>query len=140
MRECRFIRYVWAKDTVHACGGGNPLALALARPLRASLRPRAPHPALRTPNCYSNGVATISDDVATLLVRELQACEREIALFPDDESVWRTVPGVTNAAGNLAMHLAGNLQYFIGAVLGETGYVRNRELEFGQRSGTREAV
>ena len=79
-------------------------------------------------------------DFALSLVRELEGFKRELALFPDDESVWTTLPGVTNSAGNLALHVAGNLQYFIGAVLGGTGYVRNRELVFGQRSGPRENV
>ena len=74
------------------------------------------------------------------MVRELEGLKREIALFPDDASVWQTVPGVTNSAGNLALHVAGNLQYFIGGVLGGTGYVRNRELEFGRRSGTRAEI
>src|SRR5215470_7956810 len=75
-----------------------------------------------------------------MLVRELEGFKRELALFPDDESVWSTSSGVANSAGNLALHVAGNLQHFIGAVLGGTGYVRNRELEFGQRSGPRENV
>ena len=79
-------------------------------------------------------------DFSLSLVRELEGFKRELALFPDDESVWSTLPGVTNSAGNLALHLAGNLQHFIGAVLGGTGYVRNRELEFGQRSGPRENI
>ena len=79
-------------------------------------------------------------DFSLSLVRELEGFKREIALFPDDESVWSTMPGVSNSAGNLALHLSGNLQYFIGSVLGHTGYVRNRELEFGQRSGPRENI
>ncbi len=79
-------------------------------------------------------------DVAIMLVRELEGFQREIALFPDDESVWRTVPGVTNSAGNLALHVAGGLQHFIGHVLGGSAYVRNRETEFGRRSGTRSDV
>jgi hypothetical protein len=79
-------------------------------------------------------------DFSLSLVRELEGFKRELALFPDDESVWTTLPGVSNSAGNLALHLAGNLQHFIGTVLGHTGYVRNRELEFGQRSGPRENV
>jgi hypothetical protein len=79
-------------------------------------------------------------DLSLALVRELEGFKRELALFPDDESVWTTSSGVTNSAGNLALHVAGNLQHFIGAVLGGTGYVRNRELEFGQRSGPRENI
>jgi hypothetical protein len=83
-------------------------------------------------------VSRTAVDFSLSLIRELEGFKRELALFPDDESVWTTLPGVSNSAGNLALHLAGNLQYFIGAVLGHTGYVRNRELEFGQRSGPRE--
>ena len=79
-------------------------------------------------------------DFSLSLVRELEGFKRELALFADDESVWTTLPGVTNSVGNLALHVAGNLQYFIGTVLGGTGYVRNRELEFGQRSGPRENI
>lgn len=79
-------------------------------------------------------------DFSLSLVRELEGFKRELAHFPDDQSVWATLPGVTNSAGNLALHVAGNLQYFIGTVLGRTGYVRNREREFGQRSGPRENI
>ena len=74
------------------------------------------------------------------LVRELEGFKRELALFPDDASAWATVPGITNSAANLALHLAGNLQYDIGGVLGGTGYVRNREAEFGRRSGPRTEI
>ena len=76
-------------------------------------------------------------NLAILLLRELTGFERELGLFPDDESVWRTAPGLPNAAGNLALHVAGNLQHYVGAVLGGSGYVRNRDLEFGRRSGPR---
>jgi len=85
-------------------------------------------------------VSPFAADIALNLVRELEGFKRELAHFPDDESVWSTPPGVTNSAGNLALHVAGNLQHFIGAVLGRTGYVRNRDLEFGQRSGPRENI
>ena len=73
-----------------------------------------------------------------VITRELDSFERELSLFPDDQSIWATVPGVTNSAGNLAIHVAGGLQYLVGAVLGGTGYVRNRDAEFSRRSGTRE--
>jgi len=79
-------------------------------------------------------------DLALALERELEAFKRELALFADDEAVWTTLPGVTNSVGNLALHVAGNLQHFIGAVLGGTRYVRNRDLELGQRSGPRENI
>src|SRR5947207_14182801 len=85
-------------------------------------------------------MSDIARDVARILVRELDGFKREIALFADDDSVWTTMPGVTNPAGNLAMHVAGGLQYLIGGVLGHTGYVRDREAEFSRRSGTRSEV
>ena len=79
-------------------------------------------------------------DFSLSLVRELEGVKRELALFHDDAAVWTTIPGITNSAGNLALHLAGNLQYFIGTVLGRTGYVRNRELEFGRTSWSRAEI
>jgi uncharacterized damage-inducible protein DinB len=47
--------------------------------------------------------------------------------------VWRAIPGTPNTAGTLALHLAGNLQHFFGAILGRDGYVRNRDAEFARR-------
>ena len=80
---------------------------------------------------------TIQQSIAALLQRELQAFERELQLFPDDETVWRTMPGVPNSAGNLVLHVAGNLQHFVGAVLGGSAYVRDRDREFSRQSGSR---
>jgi hypothetical protein len=82
----------------------------------------------------------VSDDIARLLQRELEGFKRELDLFPDEAGMWTTVPGVTNSAANLALHVAGGLQYFVGTVLGKTAYVRNREAEFSQRSGDRAAI
>jgi hypothetical protein len=79
-------------------------------------------------------------DITDLMVRELNGFRLEIALFPDDESIWRTLPGVTNSAANLALHVAGNLQHYAGAVLGGSGYVRHRDVEFGRKSGTKAEV
>ena len=61
-------------------------------------------------------------DLRALLLRDLVAFQREIALFPDDESPWRPLPGIANPAANLALHAAGNLLYFVGSLLGGTGY------------------
>lgn len=74
-----------------------------------------------------------------LFVRELDAFIREIDALPEDQ-LWQTPPGVTNAAGNLGLHLAGNLQHFVGTCLGRSGYVRDREREFSARAGTRAEV
>jgi hypothetical protein len=85
-------------------------------------------------------VTRIQDSIAALLQRELQGFEREIGLFPDDGALWRTLPGVPNSAGNLALHVAGNLQHFVGAVLGGSAYVRDEDQEFSRRAGSRREI
>jgi hypothetical protein len=84
-------------------------------------------------------MSDVQSDIIRLLVRELEGFKRELDLFPDEDSVWGTLPGVTNSAGNLALHVAGGLQYLVGSVLGQTGYVRDRDAEFTRR-GSRAAV
>lgn len=73
------------------------------------------------------------DSIARVMIRELKALRREVEAYASDAHLWRTVPGIANPGGNLAMHLAGNIQYFVGAVLGGTGYVRHRDAEFAAR-------
>ena len=82
----------------------------------------------------------LAADLKRVLLRDLEAFRREIALFPDDATLWRTVPGVANSAGNLAVHVAGGLQHFIGAVLGGSGFKRDREGEFTTRDLSRADV
>lgn len=71
--------------------------------------------------------------LAGVMARDLRAAVREIEAFGDEADLWRTLPGQPNAAGNLAMHMAGNLRHFIGTVLGGSDYVRQRDAEFGSR-------
>ena len=72
-------------------------------------------------------------DLSRLLNRELGSLRDELLAYPDERAIWATPNGVPNSAGNLALHLAGNLRWFIGAQLGATGYVRDREAEFARR-------
>ncbi len=71
--------------------------------------------------------------LGTVLARDLRALRREIEAYPEERDLWRVQPGITNPGGTLALHLAGNLQYFVGAVLGGTWYVRDRDAEFSRR-------
>ena len=64
----------------------------------------------------------------------------EIQSFPSDDALWQVPPGIVNSAGNLGLHIAGNLLHFIGAVMGDTGYVRTRESEFNDKGLTRAEV
>ncbi len=70
------------------------------------------------------------NDITKVILRDLDVLEKEISLFPTTESIWKLKGDIKNPAGNLALHLCGNLQYYIGAVLGKTGYVRDRPKEF----------
>lgn len=75
--------------------------------------------------------------LSAIITRELRTLIREIQSFPDDESLWRTPPGVTNSTGTLALHLAGNLRHYVGAKLGGTRYLRDRPAEFSTRDVSR---
>jgi hypothetical protein len=78
--------------------------------------------------------------ITQVMTRELKALRREIETYPSDGDMWEILPGIANPGGNLALHLAGNLQYFVGNVLGKNGYVRNRDAEFGSRDVPREQL
>jgi hypothetical protein len=80
---------------------------------------------------------SILEDIQILMSRELDSLKDEIELFPDDKILWSVLPGITNSAGNLILHICGNLNYFIGSVLGNTGFIRDRESEFSRTSGSR---
>jgi hypothetical protein len=80
---------------------------------------------------------SLLDDVRALLVRELEGWQREIGMFPDDASLWATRPGIANPAGNLALHVAGNVRHFIGLMLGGIPYTRDRDGEFTRRGLSR---
>lgn len=69
-------------------------------------------------------------DLRAVLARDLEAAAREVEAYTSDESLWRPAPSVSNCGGVLARHLAGNLRHFIGAVLGHSGYQRDRDDEF----------
>ena len=72
-------------------------------------------------------------ELAHLFRRDLAKLGQQIESFPDDEGIWRSLPGITNPAGNLALHLEGNLREFVGRLLGQLPYQRNRDLEFSAR-------
>lgn len=76
---------------------------------------------------------TLPTLVAGVLTRDLRALRREVQAYPDERDLWRIAPGITNTGGTLVLHLAGNLQHFVGRVLGKTSYVRNRDAEFARR-------
>jgi len=65
-----------------------------------------------------------------LFRRDLERLRQEIDLYKSEAVIWYTEQGIANSAGNLCLHLVGNLNTYLGAELGKTGYIRQRELEF----------
>ena len=79
-------------------------------------------------------------EFAELYRRDLTRLIQELQAFPDDATLWRCLPGVTNPAGNLALHLEGNLREFIGRQLGSVPYQRQRDAEFHSQGVGREEL
>lgn len=74
------------------------------------------------------------DNIKVLMNRELNQLSREISLYKSEENIWVIGKEIANTAGNLTLHICGNLQHFIGNILGNSGYKRNREYEFSAKS------
>ena len=79
-------------------------------------------------------------DLSKSFARDLDTLNREVALYPDDASLWAERPGLPNTGGNLTLHLIGNVRHFIGLTLGASGYVRDRDHEFAARAGSRAEI
>jgi uncharacterized damage-inducible protein DinB len=77
---------------------------------------------------------TMLEPLSRVILRDLDALRQELRAYDREEDIWGCPPGITNSAGTLVLHLAGNLQHFIGATLGNTGYVRDRQAEFTDRA------
>jgi uncharacterized damage-inducible protein DinB len=72
----------------------------------------------------------ITQVVNSLITRDLQKLKSEIESYKNESNLWRIEKKIANSAGNLCLHLVGNLNTYIGATLGQTGYVRDRDAEF----------
>ena len=76
----------------------------------------------------------IIESLKSLYDRDLNKLKFEIESYKSEESIWKIDKNISNSAGNLCLHLVGNLNIYIGAELGKTGYIRNRELEFSLKN------
>lgn len=83
---------------------------------------------------------SLSPLIGRFLRRELRSLRLELEAYPDEQLIWALPPGLPNSAGTLALHLAGNLRHYVGAILGGNGYTRNRDEEFAARDIPREVL
>lgn len=72
--------------------------------------------------------------------RDLLKLKEEVLLYSNEQDLWEVTPAISNSAGNLTLHLIGNLNHFIGAILHNTGYVRNRDAEFALQHVPRQKI
>ena len=79
-------------------------------------------------------------DLSRLINRELASLRDELLAYPDEKAMWEVPKGLPNSAGNLALHLVGNLRFFIGTQLGTTGFVRDRDAEFAKKGVPRAEI
>ncbi|HEX8367426.1 MAG TPA: DinB family protein [Pyrinomonadaceae bacterium] len=80
----------------------------------------------------------LQETLLELFEREMDKLASEINRYADENMLWSVGGGISNSAGNLCLHLLGNLNHFVGATLGKTGYVRNRDSEFSSTGVSRQ--
>jgi len=74
------------------------------------------------------------NELAQLFDRDLDRLAKEIKAYKQESDIWKLPDGISNTGGNLCLHISGNLQHFVGQVLGNSGYERKREAEFGDKN------
>jgi len=74
------------------------------------------------------------DALIKLFARDLEKLTQEIGSFRNELNLWKINGAVSNSAGNLSLHLVGNLNHFIGSVIGKSGYIRDRDAEFNSKN------
>lgn len=79
----------------------------------------------------------LKEALPEIFERELDKLAVEINAYADEDKLWTNDGEISNSAGNLCLHLLGNLNHFVGAILGENGYVRDRDGEFGSKGVAR---
>ena len=72
--------------------------------------------------------------LSNLYLRDLEKLKIEITSYKNEENLWKISGQILNSGGNLCLHLCGNLQHFIGAILGNSGYIRKRDEEFSKKN------
>lgn len=82
----------------------------------------------------------INDSIAEILERDLNRLKQEVLSYKEEENLWLVKNEISNSAGNLCLHLLGNMNHFIGNVLGGTGYIREREKEFSLKNVSRKEI
>lgn len=76
----------------------------------------------------------IIESIRSLFSRDLLKLKAEIESYKNESKLWIVDGQIANSAGNLSLHLVGNLNTYIGNGLGNSGYVRDRDKEFSEKN------
>ncbi|ARV08409.1 DinB superfamily protein [Winogradskyella sp. PC-19] len=76
----------------------------------------------------------MTESLIKLYKRDLNAVKKELQSYKNEANIWLVDKEISNCTGNLVLHIVGNLNHFIGAILGNSGYIRKRDLEFSQKN------
>ncbi len=79
-------------------------------------------------------MTVLIESLQSLFDRDLKRLAKEMTAYPDENKMWLLEKEINNTAGNLCLHLCGNLQYYVGNVLGKSSYIRDRENEFSAKN------
>jgi Protein of unknown function (DUF1572) len=82
----------------------------------------------------------MTETLKSIFTRDLGRLKTEIELYTNEQALWHTDKNISNSAGNLCLHLIGNLNTYIGAAFANSGYIRQRDLEFTQKNIARTAL
>jgi hypothetical protein len=82
----------------------------------------------------------LKETFVEIFERDIRKLIDEVILYKSEQNLWKIESAIHNSAGNLCLHLIGNLNHFIGAVIGKTGYIRNRDNEFILKGIKREQI
>jgi len=81
--------------------------------------------------------ATIGSSIRSALISEIVELNGDVGKVVaglNDDQLWKKPLAQSNSVGHLILHLTGNLNHFVGAQLGHSSYVRDREREFTEPS------
>ena len=73
-------------------------------------------------------------DFKDFYLRELDNLYKDISAYTNEDKLWVIAGDIKNSPGNLCLHLLGNVNHFIGAIIGKNGYVRKRDEEFSAKN------
>jgi uncharacterized damage-inducible protein DinB len=85
-------------------------------------------------------MTNLTETLKSLFDRDLKKLRTEIASYTSEENLWKIEHDIKNSAGNLCLHLIGNLNAFVGKTIGGIDYVRNRDSEFSLKNVPREEL